>query len=232
MVYSEGGRGWRGEGDGICVCVCACVYVCVCVCVCVVSVIVKLPVLPPCVVDGRSRNPLYYNYYYHTVVTQPNVLKICRDRNIYSKYTVKSGVSILMLGKPKLWHFQGGGGGTEFKEINIKKKVLRVCTQNSRAVADGDVRTSRPHWAISLSPAEAVLYTIVLSLGDWFSCLRDLPSQKVKRYWMTRRGFVTVEKPKSLPHTTTWNSRAGFRQLSDRKQWYWRATCTGPSTKF
>ena len=36
---------------------------CVCVCVCVVSVIVKRPVLPPCVVDGRSRNPLYYYYY-------------------------------------------------------------------------------------------------------------------------------------------------------------------------
>ena len=33
-------------------------------CVCVVSVIVKHPVLPPCVVDGRSRNPLYYYYYY------------------------------------------------------------------------------------------------------------------------------------------------------------------------
>ena len=32
----------------------------VCVCVCVVSDIVKRPVLPPCVVDGRSRNPLYY----------------------------------------------------------------------------------------------------------------------------------------------------------------------------
>ena len=37
---------------------------CVCVCVCVVSVIVKRPVLPPSVVDGRSRNPLYY-YYFH-----------------------------------------------------------------------------------------------------------------------------------------------------------------------
>ena len=31
--------------------------------VCVVSVIVKRPVLPLCVVDGRSRNPLYYYYY-------------------------------------------------------------------------------------------------------------------------------------------------------------------------
>ena len=31
-------------------------------CVCVVSVIVKRPVLPPSVVDGRSRNPLYYYY--------------------------------------------------------------------------------------------------------------------------------------------------------------------------
>ena len=33
-----------------------------CVSVCVVSVIVKRPVLPPFVVDGRSRNPLYYYY--------------------------------------------------------------------------------------------------------------------------------------------------------------------------
>ena len=39
------------------------VCVCVCVCVCVVSVIVKRSVLPPCVVDGRSRNPLCYYYY-------------------------------------------------------------------------------------------------------------------------------------------------------------------------
>ena len=33
------------------------------VCVCVVSVIVKHPVLPPCVVDGCSRNPLHCYYY-------------------------------------------------------------------------------------------------------------------------------------------------------------------------
>ena len=33
------------------------------VCVCVVNVIVKRPVLLPSVVDGRSRNPLYYYYY-------------------------------------------------------------------------------------------------------------------------------------------------------------------------
>ena len=48
----------------VCVCVRACVRVCVCVCVCVcvVSVIVKRPVLPPSVVDGRSRNPLIYIY--------------------------------------------------------------------------------------------------------------------------------------------------------------------------
>ena len=39
-----------------------CLCVCVCVCVCVVSVIVKRPVLPPYVVDGCSRNPLYYYY--------------------------------------------------------------------------------------------------------------------------------------------------------------------------
>ena len=45
-------------------CVCVCVCVCECECVCVVSVIVKRPVLPPSVVDGRSRNPLYYYYYY------------------------------------------------------------------------------------------------------------------------------------------------------------------------
>ena len=41
---------------------CECVCVCVCVCVSVVSDIVKCPVLPPCVVDGRSTNPLYYYY--------------------------------------------------------------------------------------------------------------------------------------------------------------------------
>ena len=52
--------------ESVCVCVCMCVracvrvYVRVCVRVCVVSVIVKRPVLPPSVVDGRSRNPLYY----------------------------------------------------------------------------------------------------------------------------------------------------------------------------
>ena len=40
-----------------------------CVCVCVVSVIAKRPVVPPSVVDGRSRNPLYY--YYTTAVNLP-----------------------------------------------------------------------------------------------------------------------------------------------------------------
>ena len=44
--------------------------VCACVCVCVVSVIVKRPVLPPSVVDGRSRNPLYY-YYYSRITSKP-----------------------------------------------------------------------------------------------------------------------------------------------------------------
>ena len=49
----------------LCLCVRECVRACVraCVRVCVVSVIgviVKRPVLPPCAVDGRSRNPLYY----------------------------------------------------------------------------------------------------------------------------------------------------------------------------
>ena len=44
-----------------------CVCVCVCARVCVVSVIVKRPVLPLCVVDGRSRNPLYYYYYYYWI---------------------------------------------------------------------------------------------------------------------------------------------------------------------
>ena len=43
-------------------CVYVCVCVCVCVCVSVISVIVKRLVLPPCVVDGHSRNHLYYYY--------------------------------------------------------------------------------------------------------------------------------------------------------------------------
>ena len=37
---------------------------CSCEGVCVVTVIVKRPVLPPCVVDGCDRNPLYYYYLY------------------------------------------------------------------------------------------------------------------------------------------------------------------------
>ena len=41
-----------------------CVW-CLCVSVSVVSDIVKRPVLPPCVVDGRSRNPVYYYYLYY-----------------------------------------------------------------------------------------------------------------------------------------------------------------------
>ena len=47
----------------VCVCVCECVCVCVSVCVCgvfVVSVIVKRPALPPCPVDGSSKNPLFF----------------------------------------------------------------------------------------------------------------------------------------------------------------------------
>ena len=51
------------------VCVCACMHLCVCVYVCVVSDIVKHPVLPPCAVDGRSRNPLYY-YLFTSLLTE------------------------------------------------------------------------------------------------------------------------------------------------------------------
>ena len=37
---------------------------CVCVCMCVSVVIVKHPVLPPCAVDGQSRNLYCYYYVY------------------------------------------------------------------------------------------------------------------------------------------------------------------------
>ena len=46
-------------------CVCVHARARVCVRACVVSVIVKRPVLPPSVVDGCPRNPLYYYYYYY-----------------------------------------------------------------------------------------------------------------------------------------------------------------------
>ena len=49
---------------------------CVCVCVCVVSVIVKRPVLPPSVVDGRSWNPLYYYYYYYLCTLQDGMKSV------------------------------------------------------------------------------------------------------------------------------------------------------------
>ena len=42
------------------VCVCVCLCVCTCMSVSVVSVIVKRPLLPPCAVEGCSKNPLYY----------------------------------------------------------------------------------------------------------------------------------------------------------------------------
>ena len=46
------------------------------VCVCVVSVIVKCPVLPPYVVDGLSRNYLYYYYYnLHQYIALGKVVK-------------------------------------------------------------------------------------------------------------------------------------------------------------
>ena len=48
--------------------------VCVSVCVCVVSVIVKRPVLPPCVVDGHSRNPQHSHLLSFAMVTEPNRL--------------------------------------------------------------------------------------------------------------------------------------------------------------
>ena len=38
-------------------------HACVRACVFVGSVNVKRPALPPCAVDGRSRNRLYYYYY-------------------------------------------------------------------------------------------------------------------------------------------------------------------------
>ena len=40
-----------------------CVCVCVCCFVVVVVSVIKRPLLPPCAVDGRFRNPLYYYYY-------------------------------------------------------------------------------------------------------------------------------------------------------------------------
>ena len=56
----------------MCVCVCACVRACVCVCVC--GVTVKRPALPPCAVDGRSRNPLYFYYWFFHPFVRPFVL--------------------------------------------------------------------------------------------------------------------------------------------------------------
>ena len=53
------------SSDTVCVCVRVSVHVCV------VSVIVKCPVLPPSVVDGRSRNPLYYYYTTHKNINHP-----------------------------------------------------------------------------------------------------------------------------------------------------------------
>ena len=45
------------------VCVCVCVCACVSVCVFAASVVIKSSGLPPCMVDRRNRNNLYYHYY-------------------------------------------------------------------------------------------------------------------------------------------------------------------------
>ena len=55
-----------------------------CECVSVVSVIVKHPVLPPCVVDGRCRNPLYYYCYYWIL---PNQRTCLSNENTIKLYT-------------------------------------------------------------------------------------------------------------------------------------------------
>ena len=46
-------------------------YVRACVRVSVVSVTVKHPVLPPSAVDRRSRNPLYYLFFYLVLIRMP-----------------------------------------------------------------------------------------------------------------------------------------------------------------
>ena len=60
----------------MCVCVCVCVRAraraCVSASLCVCCVIVKCPVLPPCAVDGRSKNRLYY--YYNTASLKHRLL--------------------------------------------------------------------------------------------------------------------------------------------------------------
>ena len=62
---------------------------CVYVCVCVVSVIIKHPVLPPCAVDGHSRNPLFY-YYFITFLETHIVDKIRRILLLNKNDNVKS----------------------------------------------------------------------------------------------------------------------------------------------
>ena len=51
------------------------------VCVCVVSVIIKRPVLPPCVVVWRSKNPLYLFIYF---VNSSSVKRTDQDPDTFS----------------------------------------------------------------------------------------------------------------------------------------------------
>ena len=61
------------SGGGLSVSMCLCLSLRVSVwvgrCVGVVSVKIKRPALPPCAVDGRSRNPICFNYYYYYFFT-------------------------------------------------------------------------------------------------------------------------------------------------------------------
>ena len=65
----------------------ACARARTCVCVCV---IVKRPVLPPSVVDGRSRNPLYYYYYIiarNPLIMNQHTREVISARSTWHKYT-------------------------------------------------------------------------------------------------------------------------------------------------
>ena len=112
--------------------------VCVCVCVCVVSVIVKHPVLPPSVVDGRSRNPLYY-YYYYDVATD-----WFRFKTVMTFSSQKHGCQILFTEKALLtvrsWGQMLG------KMYHLRVQELWYCIQNPGPSLLCPVPSTPHHW--------------------------------------------------------------------------------------
>ena len=102
-----------------------------------VSVIVKRPVLPPSVVDGRSRNPLYYYYYYRCTF----ILYFCYRQPVCTQVDAALSGNKADNGP----HTNRPKGKGEKELFHAKIKLLTVMTGNFSLFGKGEeVHIARP----------------------------------------------------------------------------------------